>query len=38
MRTLKASVVLLVSASVLGPFLYVSAYAAAILASTFVGL
>ena len=36
MRTLKNSFVLLVSASVLGPF-FVSAYATTILASAFVG-
>ena len=37
MRTLKNSFVLLVSASVLGPFFVISAYATTILASAFIG-
>jgi hypothetical protein len=37
MRILKNSLVLLVSASVLGPFFVISAYATTILASAFVG-
>jgi hypothetical protein len=37
MRTLKNSLVLLVSASVLGPFLIVSGYATTILASALIG-
>jgi len=37
LRTFKNSLVLLVSASVLGPFLVVSAYATTILASAFIG-
>jgi hypothetical protein len=37
MRTLKNSLVLLVSASVLGPFFVISAYATTILASAFIG-
>jgi hypothetical protein len=37
MRTLKNSLVVLVSASVLGPLLAVTAYATTILASAFVG-
>jgi hypothetical protein len=37
MRTLKNSLILLVSASVLGPFFVMSAYATTILASAFIG-
>lgn len=37
MRTLKNSLALLVSASVLGPFFVISAYATTILASAFIG-
>ena len=37
MRILKNSLALLVSASVLGPFFVVSAYATTILASAFIG-
>jgi hypothetical protein len=37
MRILKNSLVLLVSASVLGPFFVMSAYATTILASAFIG-
>jgi hypothetical protein len=37
MRTLKNSLILLASASVLGPFFVISAYATTILASAFVG-
>jgi hypothetical protein len=37
MRILKNSLVLLVSASVLGPFFVISAYATTILASAFIG-
>jgi hypothetical protein len=37
MRTLKNSLVLLVSASVLGPFFVASAYATTVLAAAFVG-
>jgi hypothetical protein len=37
MRTLKNSLILLVSASVLGPFFVISAYATTILASAFIG-
>jgi hypothetical protein len=37
MRTLKNSLILLVSASMLGPFFVISAYATTILASAFIG-
>jgi hypothetical protein len=37
MHILKNSLVLLVSASVLGPFFVISAYATTILASAFIG-
>jgi hypothetical protein len=37
MRTLKNSLALLVSASVLGPFFVILAYATTILASAFIG-
>ncbi|MCC2654508.1 MAG: hypothetical protein K0Q60_4674 [Microvirga sp.] len=37
MRILKNSLILLVSASVLGPFFVISAYATTILASAFIG-
>ncbi|MBB3020211.1 hypothetical protein FHR70_003292 [Microvirga lupini] len=37
MRILKNSLVLLVSASVLGPFFVMSAYATTILANAFIG-
>ena len=37
MRTIKNALAVIVSASVLGPFIVVSAYATTILASAFVG-